>query len=282
MLGWLCKIKYIAYFYDKTIFDTSPQNGEGTVDFYIGDIVWPEGVWKGMQDMRKGEKSKIRIQKKHAFGRLGEVDKLRWPKGYSTSEADAERHAKITSKAVIYEVTMIDWIERMDMEANGLMYKQVIQKATRKEYELPNEEFDEVTFNMKVWQSPTDSLFDVVMQPDESEEQKTEVDNRVLLIEREATFLSMDSVKCLALRKALHCMKRNENCRFTVNPEFLEENEDEGMEEFFAGTQWDKTKPFVMDMQLTKLVKVEDWYKDKTTVMRTYRKGKGRSAYTDS
>jgi len=35
MLGWLCKIKYIAYFYDKTIFDTSPQNGEGTVEFSL-------------------------------------------------------------------------------------------------------------------------------------------------------------------------------------------------------------------------------------------------------
>ena len=133
------------------MFDTSPQRGEGTVDFYIGDIVWPEGLWKGMQDMRRGEKSKIRIQKLHAFGRLGEVDKLRFPKGYSTSEADAERRAKIISKAVIYEVTMVDWIERMDMEANGLMYKQVVQKSYKKEYELPNEEFDEVTFNMKVW-----------------------------------------------------------------------------------------------------------------------------------
>ena len=34
---------------------------------------------------------------------------------------------------------MIDWIERMDMEANGLMYKQVINKPSKKEYELPNE-----------------------------------------------------------------------------------------------------------------------------------------------
>lgn len=61
MLGWLCKIKYIAYFYDKNIFDTSPQNGEGTVELFIGDITWPEGLWKGMQDMRKNERAKIRI-----------------------------------------------------------------------------------------------------------------------------------------------------------------------------------------------------------------------------
>lgn len=150
-LGWLCKIKYVAYFFDKTIFDTSPQNGEGTVELFIGDISWPEGLWKGMQNMRKQERAKIRIKKKHGFGRIGEIDKLRFPKGYSMSEEDSERRAKLTSKAVIYDVTMVDWIERMDMEANGLMYKEIITKASKKEYELPNEEFDEVTYNMKVW-----------------------------------------------------------------------------------------------------------------------------------
>ncbi len=182
MLGWLCKIKYIAYFYDKTIFDTSPQNGEGTVELFIGDISWPEGLWKGMQDMRKNERAKIRVQKKHAYGRVGEIDKLRWPRGYSTSEADAVRREKLTSKAVIYEVTMIDWVERMDMEANGLMYKQIVQKATKKEYELANEEFDEVTYNMRLWQSPSDQLLDV---PVNNEEEKKDgfVDDTVTVID---------------------------------------------------------------------------------------------------
>lgn len=82
--------------------------------------------------MRKNERAKIRIQKKHAFGRIGEVDKLKFPRGYSESEQDAERRAKMLSKAVIYEVTMVDWIERMDMEANGLMYKQIITKPSKK------------------------------------------------------------------------------------------------------------------------------------------------------
>ena len=124
MLGWLCKIKYVAYFYDKTIFDTSPDNGQGSVELYIGDISWPEGLWKGMQNMRKNERAKIRIQKKHAFGRIGEIDKLRFPNGFSSDEKDAERRTKLTTKAVIYEVTMLDWVARMDMEANGLMYKE--------------------------------------------------------------------------------------------------------------------------------------------------------------
>lgn len=66
-------------------------------------------------------------------------------------EGGAQRREKITSKALIYEVTMLDWIERMDMEANGLMYKQIVQKAPKKEFELPNEEFDEVVYSMRLW-----------------------------------------------------------------------------------------------------------------------------------
>ena len=123
MMGWLCKIKYIAYFYDKTIFDTSPQDGEEAVEICLGDIAWSEGLWRGIQNMRKNEKSKIRIQKKYAFGRPGEIDKMRFPPGFSLDEADAARRAKITSKAVIYEVTLVDCTERMDMEANMMLYK---------------------------------------------------------------------------------------------------------------------------------------------------------------
>ena len=153
MMGWLCKVKYIAYFYDKVIFDTSPQDGHATVDICLGDISWPEGMWRGIQNMRKGEKAKVRIQKKFAYGRPGEVDKLRFPRGYSLEEKDQERRTKLTSKAVIYELTLVDWIERTDMEANGLMYKQWINKQSlKKEHELPNEQYDEVTYSAKIWQ----------------------------------------------------------------------------------------------------------------------------------
>lgn len=67
-----------------------------------------------------------------------------------------------------------------------------------------------------------------------------------------------------------------------MSPDFFAENEDEGMEAWLEGTPWNKALPLVIDMELHKLVKVEDWYNDKSTIMRTYRKGKGRSPYTDS
>ena len=72
---------------------------------------------------------------------------------------------------------MLDWVERMDMEASGLMYKQTFVKAPKKEYELPNEEFDEVVVDMDVWQSPNSSLVDApsfVEDEKDDEESKEE------------------------------------------------------------------------------------------------------------
>lgn len=77
-------------------------------------------------------------------------------------------------------------------------------------------------------------------------------------------------------------MKRGEKSRFTVSPEYCKEKEDEGMQDFLAGTPWESHKVFIMDIELVNITKVEDWYGGKTAVMRTLRKGKGRNAYSDS
>jgi hypothetical protein len=37
-MGYVCKISYVAYFYDKQIFDSSPDEGEGTIDIFLGDV----------------------------------------------------------------------------------------------------------------------------------------------------------------------------------------------------------------------------------------------------
>ena len=99
--------------------------------------------------MRKGETSKIRVKKKFAFGRPGEVEALKFPQGYSTKEVDSERRKKLLSKGVIYELTLVDFIVRRDMEANGNYYKQVWTKPKRNEYEFPNTDLDEVIYSLK-------------------------------------------------------------------------------------------------------------------------------------
>ena len=40
----------------------------------------------------------------------------------------------------------------MDMEANGLLHKQFVEEASKKEFELPNEEYDEVRYTLTVTQ----------------------------------------------------------------------------------------------------------------------------------
>jgi len=115
---------------------------------------------------------------------------------------------------------MVDWIARMDMEANGLMYKEVMAKPSKKEYEMPNEEFDEVTYNMRLWQSPSLSFFDAPVESEEAkdgEETKMVADDRITLMNHEVAFTSMDKIKCSAFKKALQSMKRTEKCRFTVS-----------------------------------------------------------------
>lgn len=62
----MATIVYKAYFFDHTEFDSS--HGE-PIQISLGDISWPEGLWKGIEEMRKNEKAKIKIKKKYGFGR---------------------------------------------------------------------------------------------------------------------------------------------------------------------------------------------------------------------
>jgi FKBP-type peptidyl-prolyl cis-trans isomerase len=100
-MGSLCRIKYIAYFYDKEIFDCRVE--ETPVDIYLGDIKLIEGMWRGIMEMRVGEKAKIKIKKKFAFGRPGEIDKLDFPPGFEAGE----KREKLVSKNVIYEIELV-------------------------------------------------------------------------------------------------------------------------------------------------------------------------------
>ena len=45
---------------------------------------------------------------------------------------------------------------------------------------------------------------------------------------------------------------------------------------------YDRTKPLIAFCKLTNLVKSEDWFKDGSTIVRSLRKGKGRTPFVDS
>ena len=137
-LNYLVNVIYKGYFFDHTEFDSS---NDLPVQIALGDISWPEGLWKAIEEMRQGEKSKIKIKHKFGFGRKENVDKLRFPSGY---EVEGEKREKLMKKGIIYEVKLLDWIERIDIEANGNLLKTFINKPSLKEWERPSE-IDEIT-----------------------------------------------------------------------------------------------------------------------------------------
>ena len=95
----------------------------------------------------------------------------------------------------------------------------------------------------------------------------------------------MIQVESLAFAKLMGSMKRLERSRFTVNKTYWEDTDlfgDEKLHEFLKDTAWDVNKDLNAEIELLKLVKVEDWYNDKTAIMKVLRKGKGRSPYADS
>jgi FKBP-type peptidyl-prolyl cis-trans isomerase 2 len=52
------------------------------ITFCLGDVSWPDGVSTGVEKMRKGEVAKIRIGRKHGFGRPLKQELLKYPKIY--------------------------------------------------------------------------------------------------------------------------------------------------------------------------------------------------------
>lgn len=82
-------------------------------------------------------------------------------------------------------------------------------------------------------------------------------------------------------------MKKGEKCEFTVHPNYINSTEEENFEDKtlndLLGGSFDNQKELYIDIKLLSLSKVEDWYKDGSTLVKTLRKGgKGRSPYSDS
>jgi hypothetical protein len=101
----------------------------------LGDFSWPEGLWKGLEEMRKNEKAKIKMKSKYGFGRKENKDKLKFPVGYEDPES--ENRKRLMTKGIIYEVKLLDWIEREDIDGDKVFIKTWIKKPNRHEYERP-------------------------------------------------------------------------------------------------------------------------------------------------
>lgn len=84
----------------------------------------------------------------------------------------------------------------------------------------------------------------------------------------------------LTMRKILESMKRDEKSRIEIKKTFVPEEDNELLALLDEG--YDKSKALFAHVHLHKLVKIEDWFKDGTTIVKTLRKGKGRNPFVDS
>lgn len=92
---------------------------------------------------------------------------------------------------------------------------------------------------------------------------------------------NVEQIKSETLAKLIGSMKRKEISQFQVSAATVKE--DEHLSSMLAtGNSWNQDKDVLFIIELINLYKVEDWYNDRTTTMKTLRKGKGRNPYTDS
>jgi hypothetical protein len=70
-----------------------------------------------------------------------------FPEGFGPE--NQENYERITSKGVIYEVELLDWIDRIDINGDAVFIKQIISKSEKKTYLRPKD-IDEVTIDVKV------------------------------------------------------------------------------------------------------------------------------------
>ena len=139
---YVVSISLKGYFSDKTVFE---DHGEERLKVVLGDPAVPYGLWKSIEHMRKGERALIMVKPKHGYGREEEADRLKFPSGWDTPE----QRAVIARRRLYYEVTLHEWFVRHDLDGDGLLIKNILEKGEG--YDRPDE-IDEVTFDLRVYQ----------------------------------------------------------------------------------------------------------------------------------
>lgn len=194
--AYIAKVKYSLYFFDHT---PIASTGDNSVEIVMGDISVPEGLWKGLEKMRKNEIAKVKIQKKYSFGRKELREKLVFPEGFG--QDNPENHEKITTKGVIYEVELLDWTERIDVNGDSVFIKQIISKCEKKTFLKPKD-IDEVTIDVTVKQN-----------------------DKLMFEKKDWTCLLIDAGLTPTIKQVLESMKREEHSKTVVEPDWVKGND---------------------------------------------------------
>lgn len=111
----------------------------------LGDPAYPHGLWKCIEHMRRGEKSKIMVKPKNAFRHPEVQGLIRYPPGWDTPE----KIEILKKRRVYYDVKLFDWTIRHDLHADGMLIKTIHDRGVG--YDRPFD-WDEVLIDLKVSQ----------------------------------------------------------------------------------------------------------------------------------
>jgi len=117
----IVKVIYKGYITaTKELFDTS---NEQVVEITLGDKEYPEGFIAGVESMKKGERSEIKMTRKYGFKEGLIPEKL--------------KDKEVKGKGLTYEVKLIDATIKMDLNGDRKIIKTVVKEGAIGE--VPNE-----------------------------------------------------------------------------------------------------------------------------------------------
>lgn len=111
----------------------------------LGDNRVCYGLWRAIEHMRKGEKSRIMVKPSYGYGMSQYLATCEFPAGYTTGKAARD----LMTRRVFFEVTLYDWVIRHDLHGNGMILKTISIKGLG--YDRPGH-FDEMCLDLKVYQ----------------------------------------------------------------------------------------------------------------------------------
>ena len=100
--------------------------------------------------MRKGEKAKIRIKKDYGYGAAYEVEKLRFPKDYA--EEGSENRKRLETEQIIFEVELLEVVERIETSFDSGIYKYPIVKPSGSQFKFAPKNLDLIKIKYKIKQ----------------------------------------------------------------------------------------------------------------------------------
>ena len=238
----LLTVIYKGYFL-KTgeVFDTSDDK---PAQLELGDPTRIDGLHVGLGSMVKGEKAKLTIKSHYAF--RTDKKELKIPEKYESNKEVVKK------RRVIYEVELIDFVPRVDVNRDRQIIKTIEKEGTGKK--TPRQ-MDEIR-----------SIIPIYLIVDVSVEQDGKT-----LYNKENWMLAIDSEEFpFGMKRIALSMKKGEKCFADIQAGFLERNEKVFCEAF----KIDFKKDARVHMTMYNFMRVEDYFHDDSTLRKVYKRGK--------